>query len=85
MKFHQIQQLFLDFGVIWGGGPAPVIGDPHYLSIADEIRTIHRAPDEGEPGEWWDERLPTTLVWLDGANPLPEKPAAQRTLGPPPN
>jgi hypothetical protein len=60
--------LYAYFGLIWGGGPAPAPGEDDYLSIADEIRAQERPPRDGEPGESWEVRLPTTLVWLDTAN-----------------
>ncbi|HEX8003508.1 MAG TPA: hypothetical protein VF519_12510 [Mycobacteriales bacterium] len=65
---------FLDFGILWGGGPAPTVDEAGYLSVADEIRSLRGAPDEGEPGESWEARLPTTLVWLDPSPDLPRNP-----------
>lgn len=60
--------LYVYFGLIWGGGPTPAPGDEDYLSIAEEIRAQEKPPRDGEPGESWEVRLPTTLVWLDTAN-----------------
>jgi hypothetical protein len=80
--FESHIETFLDFGIIWGGGPPTAIGEEGYLSVANEIRSLHRAPDDGEAGVWWNERLPTTLVWLDGAPPLPKKAGASIQLGP---
>lgn len=57
-------QLYTLFGTLWAGGPAPVPGDDLYLAIADEIRAQDKAPKDGKPGEWWEVRLPTTLVYL---------------------
>jgi hypothetical protein len=82
--FEAQVQLFLDFGIIWGGGQAPAPGEPDYLSLSDEIKAIQRGPDDAERLEWWDTRLPTTLLWLQGAAALPEKPEAERELGPTP-
>lgn len=62
--FEGQAHLFTLFGTLWGGGPVPVPGDPLYLSIAEEIRALQRPPDDGEPGEHWEVRLPTTLVCL---------------------
>lgn len=57
----------------WEGGPAPVIGDPLYLPIFEEL---HRQQDDrfgGVPdGDPWEFTLPTSLVYLEGsATPLP--------------
>jgi len=62
--FEGQAHLYTLFGTLWGGGPAPMPGDPLYLSIADEVRALQRPPDDGEPGEYWEVRLPTTLVYL---------------------
>jgi hypothetical protein len=79
--YEEHVNLFLDFGMVWSGGPVPAPGDPDYLSVSDEVKALQRAPDDAERLEWWDTRLPTTLVWLEGATPLPEKPPAERELG----
>ncbi|MBL8270920.1 hypothetical protein [Steroidobacter sp.] len=64
-------QMYVDTGVIWGGGPVPAIDDPEYLSVAEEIRLQTGAGDKGEPGDWWDVRLPTSLVAVDLNAALP--------------
>lgn len=47
-------------GRIWNGGEVPVIGDPMYMSIVDEMRQ-----PTGEPqGKFWISRIPTTLTIL---------------------
>lgn len=69
--FEPAVQLFLKFGIVWSGGNAPAPGDPDYVSIADEIRIIQRAPDIGDEIEHWDTKLPTSLIWLSGSEPLP--------------
>lgn len=53
---------------MWGGGPAPGPEEEQYLSIAAEIEAQQKAPSNGESGESWAVRLPTTLVWLDNVN-----------------
>jgi hypothetical protein len=60
--------LYVNFGWLWGGGPAPAPDDDDYISVADEIRAKERPPRDGIPGESWEVRLPTTLVWLDIVN-----------------
>jgi hypothetical protein len=57
----------------WQGGPAPVIGDPLYLPIYEELR---RAQDDLQnataEGSHWDFTLPTSLAYLQNATtPLP--------------
>jgi hypothetical protein len=63
---------WLWFGRPWGGGAAPAPGQEAYLSIADEIRSLNQAPDDGEPQQSWEVRLPTTLIWLDPDPALPK-------------
>jgi hypothetical protein len=60
--------LYVYFGLIWGGGSPPGPEEDDYLSIAEEIRAQEMPPRDGEPGESWEVRLPTTLVWLDDTN-----------------
>jgi hypothetical protein len=67
----------------WGGGPPPVPGDPLYVSVAEEVRDLTQPPPDGEPGESWEVRLPTTLQWLDTSDMLPHNPVAR--LGAPPH
>jgi hypothetical protein len=72
-KFESQVVAYVDFGVLWGGGPVPTVNDPAYLSIAAEIQAQQSAPVDGEKRESWEVRLPTTLVWLDSDNALPKK------------
>lgn len=58
--FENAVQFFMTTGRIWNGGEVPVIGDPLYLSIVDELRQ-----PTGEPqGKYWITRIPTTLTIL---------------------
>jgi hypothetical protein len=67
---------FLETGTIWSGTEPPVLGDPRYLSIVDELKESLGAPDGGVPeGEPWQFKLPTSLVMLDESLKLPEWPA----------
>jgi hypothetical protein len=63
----------------WSGGPSPVIGDPLYLPLYDEVRgqqdDLAGATPDGDP---WEFTLPTSLVYLEStrdalqmAYPLP--------------
>lgn len=81
--FEKQVTLFLEHGLVWGGGPVPGPDDEDYVSIAEEIRSLDGGPEAGEPGAWWDTRLPTALVWLEGGQALPAKPAADVKLGDP--
>lgn len=66
--FEAAVQFFLETGLIWNGGAVPVIGDPMYMSIVDEMRQ-----PTGEPqGKYWITRIPTTLTILqDKSTGLP--------------
>lgn len=66
--FEDAVQFFMTTGKIWNGGEVPVIGDPLYMSIVDEMR----AP-VGEPqGKYWITKLPSTLTILqDKSTGLP--------------
>src|SRR5262249_49308030 len=64
-------RMYVDTGVLWGGGPVPAVGDPEYISIAEEIKAMGKPPTDGEPGEWWDVKLPTTLVAIDDKASFP--------------
>nr|WP_314493133.1 hypothetical protein [uncultured Chryseobacterium sp.] len=58
--FEDAVQFFMTTGKIWNGGEVPVIGDPMYMSIVDEMRQ-----PTGEPqGKFWISRIPTTLTIL---------------------
>lgn len=69
--FEDAVQFFLETGLIWNGGAVPVIGDPMYMSIVDEMRQ-----PVGEPqGKYWITRMPTTLTILqDSSTGLPVNP-----------
>ena len=66
--FEDAVQFFMTTGKIWNGGEVPVIGDPMYMSIVDEMRQ-----PTGEPqGKYWISRIPTTLTILqDKSTGLP--------------
>ncbi len=58
--FENAVQLFTETGLIWNGGEVPVIGDPMYMSIVDEMRRPLGTPQ----GKYWISKLPTTLTIL---------------------
>lgn len=58
--FEDAVQYYMVTGKIWNGGEVPVIGDPLYLSIVDELKET-----EGEVyGKAWITRVPTPLTIL---------------------
>jgi hypothetical protein len=71
-KFENQVCMYVDLGVLWGGGPVPTVNDPDYLSIAAEIIAQQLPPEDGEKRRSWEVRLPTTLVWLDDDDSLPK-------------
>ncbi|WP_228422350.1 hypothetical protein [Chryseobacterium aurantiacum] len=68
--FEDAVQFFMSTGKIWNGGEVPVIGDPMYLSIVDELRE----PVGVKQGKAWITVLPTSL------NILQEGSAGLQTL-----
>jgi len=67
--FEDAVQFFMTTGRIWNGGEVPVIGDPMYMSIVDEMRE----PVGLKQGKAWITTLPTSL------NILQEDPAGLKT------
>lgn len=67
---------FLETGKIWGGTTPPVLGDPRYVDIVNEIKEMLGAPDDGisDGTTPWRFKVPTSLVVLDDESPLPEWP-----------
>lgn len=64
---------FLETREPWEGGQLPVIGDPLFIPIYEEIKNqqddMANAVAEGKP---WEYELPTSLVYLqDSASPIP--------------
>lgn len=68
--FEDAVQFFMATGRIWNGGEVPVIGDPMYMSIVDEMRE----PVGLKQGKAWITTLPTSL------NILQEDSAGLKTL-----
>lgn len=64
---------YLATGEPWDGGPAPVIGDPLYLPLYEELRRQQDDLANAVPeGESWTFTLPTSLVYLENSStPLP--------------
>ncbi|HJR58706.1 MAG TPA: hypothetical protein VJ813_04890 [Vicinamibacterales bacterium] len=63
---------YLATGLVWSGVGVPVIGDPRYVPIVDELRQQAGAGAPGEPyGDDWELRLATNLVTLRSDDTLP--------------
>jgi len=75
--FEDQVNFFVQYGILWGGGPMPAPGDPDYLSVADEIKAMQQRPTDVTVIDTWQVRLPTTLIWLQNQDPngqLPSNP-----------
>lgn len=57
---------------IWNGGEPPVITDPEYVSIVDELRDADLQGEMGVIVSEWDVKLPTDLVKLQKDDLLPQ-------------
>jgi hypothetical protein len=75
---------FLETGLILGTDQILGGSGTSSLSIADEIMSITRKKDDGEPGDSWESVVPTAMLWLDTelvlpiVNPDPQLPKARR-------
>jgi len=58
--FEDAVQFYMSTGRLWNGGEVPVIGDPMYLSLVDEMKDV-KGEAQGKP---WITRLPTSLTIL---------------------
>lgn len=72
--YYDAVMYFLSTREPWGGGPSPVIGDPLFIPIHEEIRKqqddLAGAAPDGDP---WTFSVPTSLVYLqDSSSPIPE-------------
>jgi len=72
--YYDAVMYFLSTREPWGGGPSPVIGDPLFIPIHEEIRKqqddLAGAVPDGDP---WTFSVPTSLVYLqDSSSPIPE-------------
>jgi IPT/TIG domain len=70
--FEDQVNFYVQFGILWGGGPMPAPGDPDYLSVADEIKAMQQGPLDVTVIDTWQVTLPTTLIWLQNPACLPK-------------
>lgn len=71
--FQYAVEFFATFGIPWSGGAAPAPGEANYISVAKEIRELTGRSEDGKPGDMWEVKQPTTLVWLDNDSTLPKR------------
>jgi hypothetical protein len=69
--FEHQALLFVEYGLIWGGGAAPGPEDEGYHSVAAEIEELQRGSVDGEVIRQWPVTLPTNMVALDEARGFP--------------
>jgi hypothetical protein len=63
---------YLATGLVWQGSDVPVIGDPRYVSIVDELRQQAGAIEGTPVGTDWELKIPTELIRLRADDALPE-------------
>ncbi len=66
--FEKAVMHYMKFGVIWDGGEMPVIGDPLYLAIVDELKEPEYTVDET-----WETVVPTSLIGIQKQGVLIEE------------
>ncbi len=65
--FEEAVLWFMATGEVWRGGPTPMVGDPMYVALIDEI-VESKGRDLDNPtavGDSWTYSIPTSLVVLD--------------------
>lgn len=55
--FEEAVNWYMSTGQVWNGGKVPVLNDPLFLAIVDELQEIG-----GKVEETWESRVPTTLT-----------------------
>jgi len=60
--FEEAVMYFMSTGKIWNGGEVPVIGNPLYLSVLNELRDPVYTPEET-----WETRVPSTLTLIQAS------------------
>lgn len=59
----------INTGQVWLGGDLPVLGDPLFQSIVDEIKGEEYDSIGTPEGDPWETKVPTNLVWLNNNQP----------------
>ncbi len=65
--FEQSVMYYMATGQVWSGGQIPILGNPLYLSIVDEIKE-----QEYTVEETWKTIIPTSLIVLQSKGVLLE-------------
>jgi hypothetical protein len=60
---------FIETGQVWNGGDIPVLNDPLFQSIAEDIYSAEVESNGKPEGAPWETKLPTTLIWLQNDQP----------------
>lgn len=88
--FEKAVLYFLRTGIIWEGKDVPVIGDPMYVDIVEEMKEKLDLLDyDGRPEDIWTYKMPTPLVYLrendlsDTEENLPSWESCEDILPPP--
>lgn len=65
--FEAAVMWFFATGEVWNGGPTPMVGDPLYVALIDEVvEAKGRDLDKPDPvGDPWTYSVPTSLIVLD--------------------
>ena len=63
-QFESQVNFYVQYGIIWGGGPVPGPNDPDYLSVAAEIKELETGATDGTVVETWQVTVPTPLIIL---------------------
>jgi hypothetical protein len=72
-SYNEAILYYLQTGDLWNGGDPPVIDDPLYIALYEELKAQQDDLGNAVPvGEPWKVVLPTTLVWLQPDAELPD-------------
>ena len=75
-NYDKVVSHFFSTGRVWNGGDPPVVEDPLYVSLIDDL-----LPKPVELGDTWEIKLPTSLVILQADSSLPNNPPSGDNSG----
>jgi hypothetical protein len=70
--FEDAVQFYMSTGRLWNGGEVPVIGDPMYLSLVDEMKDVKRR----SPGQTLDHKTSDTAYHSSGRKHRAQSPVS---------